>query len=347
MKNKLLTRLRTLFGRVRANPLIRSLVRLFRMPAFTIPLALLLACVLAYGVLIPWLGFYWDDWPTLWYLNRFGPSVFHLAYGVDRPALGWLFTLTTTLVGESPLAWQIFAILTRWIACLSLWALLRVVWPARILETAWVAFLFAVYPGFLQHPIAFTYSADWIAISLFFASFWLMLRAARGGIRPLWGIIFLLLSWFLAAYVMFADEYYFGLELLRPIFLWMVLEGMNTRKRLLKVSLYWLPYLLLMAGFLYWRLVIFVSPRGNMVLFDQLASHPIQALRDLAVKILNDLYQASLAAWVQGIRPLVGAGPACPPDWLYSPCALQRSPGSLVFLHPLSYARPPRCTASG
>lgn len=277
------------------NKLLSALSR----PTVSISLALLLACWLAYGILIPWLGFYWDDWPTLWYLNRFGPGVFHLAYGVDRPALGWLFTLTTSLVGESPLAWQIFAILTRWLACLSLWVMLRAVWPNRVLETAWVAFLFALYPGFLQHPIAFTYSADWIAISLLFTSFWLMIQAARGSTSPLWSFLCILLSWLLAAYVMFADEYYFGLELLRPIFLWLVIAEVNTRKRLFKVGMRWLPYLLLMAGFLYWRLVIFVSPRGNMVLFSQLSAQPFQTVRDLILKIVYDLIQAAVLAWVQ------------------------------------------------
>jgi hypothetical protein len=283
-----------------------------------IPLALLLACTLAHGLLIPWLGFYWDDWPTVWFLNRFGPTIFNAAYGVDRPALGWLFTVTTTIVGQSALAWQIFALLMRWTACLSLWAMLRAVWPARKIETAWVAFLFAIYPGFMQQPIALTYSADWIAIALFFISFWLMIKATRLQAAPnderslskLWPFILMILSWLLAAYVMFADEYYFGLELLRPVFLWLVLSevtaekpGAHTRRqRLGQVMLRWLPYLAIMMLFLFWRLVIFVSPRGQVQVFNQLTSQPVATLLALARKVFIDLYQSGLSAWAQTLN---------------------------------------------
>ncbi len=268
------------------------------LPKAAIPLALLFACLLAYGPLILRLGFYWDDWPTLWFLNRFGPSVFTSTYGIDRPALGWLFAATTWLVGESPLAWQVFGILTRWLACVSLWTMLRAVWPQNAIETAWVAFLFAVYPGFTQQPIAFTYSADWIAIALFFFSFWLMIVAVR---KPKWGVLMILASLLLAAYVMFADEYYFGLELLRPVFLWIVLgeRGKKSRWRLGQVALRWAPYLAVMAIFLYWRLVIFVSPRGQVQIIEQMAEYPGASLLALVVKILTDMFQSSLVAWSQ------------------------------------------------
>jgi hypothetical protein len=282
----------------------------------TIPLVLLASAILVHGLLIPWLGFYWDDWPTFFFLDRFGPGIFPQAYGVDRPALGWLFSLTTRLVGESPLAWQIFALLTRWLASLCLWRLLREIWPGRSLETAWVAFLFMLYPGFRQQPIAFTYSADWIAISLFFLSLWLMLIAVHLLTRqasttlslPVHKLLpmgLLALSWLLAGYVMFADEYYFGLELLRPVFLWLILDKafQNWRQRLVRAALAWVPYLALMAGFLYWRLVILISPRGQLQLFEDLASQPLQALLNLAVKIAGDLFQSSLGAWLQTLDP--------------------------------------------
>ena len=46
------------------NPMTKLVERIktFHFPEYTIPLALLAVTGLAYGVLIPWLGFYWDDW---------------------------------------------------------------------------------------------------------------------------------------------------------------------------------------------------------------------------------------------------------------------------------------------
>jgi hypothetical protein len=270
---------------------------------WTIPIAILLCCGLAYGLLIGWLGFYWDDWPTLWFLDRFGSGIFSRVYAIDRPALGWLFTLTTSIVGKSPLAWQIFSILTRWLASLSLWWMLQELWPGRKMEVTWVAFLFALYPGFRQQPIAFTYSADWIAIALFFFSFWLMIRAVRGSH---WFWLLFTGSWLIAAYVMFADEYYFGLELLRPVILWLVIgqsyESISSGKRLKKVVFYWIPYIVIMAIFLFWRLFVFVSPRGQVQLIDQLINQPLATIFSLLSTILKDIIQSGLTAWAQIIN---------------------------------------------
>lgn len=36
------------------------------------PLALFLLMVLAYGLFLPWLGFYWDDLPMLWIGKTYG-----------------------------------------------------------------------------------------------------------------------------------------------------------------------------------------------------------------------------------------------------------------------------------
>ncbi len=65
------------------------------------PAGLLLLCALSFGPLIFTLGLYWDDWPSLWFLHFFGPGVFPQAFAADRPVQGWLFVLTTGLVGES------------------------------------------------------------------------------------------------------------------------------------------------------------------------------------------------------------------------------------------------------
>jgi hypothetical protein len=265
---------------------------------WTIPLALLLVCVLSFGLMAPLLGFYWDDWPSIWYLHILGPAGLKDVFSVDRPLLGWLFMLTTSLVGESTLGWQVFGVLTRWASCLALWWMLRSVWPQYKRQVTWVAFLFAVYPGFKQQYIAVTYGHDWIAIGLFFLSFSLMIWAVQ---RPSWFWPLMISSWLLSAYVMFADEYYFGLELLRPLILWIVLRrpGDNTRGLVSRVLKFWLPYIGIMIAFLIWRLFIYVSPRGKVQIFNSASQNPVGALLGLAARILHDIFQSSILAWIQ------------------------------------------------
>jgi hypothetical protein len=264
----------------------------------SVPAALLIYCILSFGLLIPWLGFYWDDWPSIYYLHVLGPRGFIDAFASDRPSLGWLFMTTSAVIGQSTLGWQLFGLLTRWLCSLSLWGLLRFLWPDHSRQVTWVALLFAAYPGFLQQYIAVTYSHTWLVLCLFFVSLTLMIAALR---TRKWFWPWMTLSGLLAAFCMFTDEYYFGLELLRPLILFMAggWESKGLLRRMGKTALHWLPYLLLMVVFLFWRLVLHQSPRGQVQVFDKVAVSPVDAVLDLGEEVLQDSYEASLLAWGQ------------------------------------------------
>lgn len=276
-------------------------IRKLSFPTWTTPIALLLLCLVSYGLLAGRLGYYWDDWPAIWFQQTYGASSLIDVLGIDRPQLAWLYILTTSLVGQSMLGWQIFAILMRWLSCLALWWMLKQIWPERRIEITWVTFLFAIYPGFRQQYIALIYSHDWIVIGLFFVSMGLMVAAMR---QTRWFWAMLAASWLLTAFAMFADEYYFGLELLRPVFLWLALSDRmpERRARLRKVILVWLPYVLLMVVFLYWRLVLHVSPRGEVQLSEQIKEQPLSGLVNLVKVIALDVWESGLYAWHLPLR---------------------------------------------
>lgn len=44
----------------------------FRFKTWSVPLALLAVSLLSYAPLITRLGFYWDDWPAVWYFHNLG-----------------------------------------------------------------------------------------------------------------------------------------------------------------------------------------------------------------------------------------------------------------------------------
>jgi len=271
-----------------------------RFPVWTIPIALLGLSFLSYGILSPWLGFYWDDWPAIWYLHTFGPAGFKEVFANDRPLLGRFFMLTTPFLGDSTLAWQIFGILTRWVSSLALWWTLRQVWPDRTREATWVALLFTVYPGFTQQYIAVTYSHVLIILSIFLFSMGSMVLAVRKPARfwPL--MIFSVLA---SAVTMFSVEYFFGLELLRPVLLWLALDGKihNLGKRFYKTLAVWAPYLITMVIFLLWRVLFSATPRGQVKLVDKLQSNPVQEIIRLAGVISQDVFQSSLLAWIKPV----------------------------------------------
>src|SRR3990172_7390272 len=69
-------------------------------PSWSLPVVLLVVAILAFGLFIPWLGFYWDDWPSIWFLHLLGPLGFRDVFASDRPFLGQLFILSTGILGE-------------------------------------------------------------------------------------------------------------------------------------------------------------------------------------------------------------------------------------------------------
>ena len=68
--------------------------------SITTSLILLVVCVLAYGLLIPTLGYYWDDWPYAWINHMYGPSGYPDYVALDRPYSAWIFMLLTTILGD-------------------------------------------------------------------------------------------------------------------------------------------------------------------------------------------------------------------------------------------------------
>jgi hypothetical protein len=285
-----------------------------QLPAWTVPPALLLLCLVSYGLLFHRLGFYWDDWPAVWFTKFYGASSLKEVLGIDRPQLAWLYVLTNSAIGDSMPGWQLFSLTMRWVSCLALWWTLQQIWPKNRTEVTWVTFLFAIYPGFRQQYIALIYSHDWIVITIFMLSIGLMIAAVRKPtivlnpqkgkqLRLFWPMM--VLSWVLAAYAMFADEYYVGLELLRPVLLWMVLKDLTqepqevgeNKHRLRRVILLWLPYVAILLAFLVWRLFIHVSPRGQVQIFNQIAQTPWLGMFNLVKTIILDVLESGLIAW--------------------------------------------------
>jgi len=277
--------------------------------AWTVPLALLLLCAISYGSMASQLGFYWDDWTNVHTTHMLGPSSFLEIAAQDRPASGWVFMLTASLLGESPLERQLFGVFARWLLCLALWWLLNTLWPKKTFETTAAALLFAVYPGFQQQYIATTWGTWFIVYGLFLVSLGAMNWSLRSP-RLFWPLY--LASIALGVYSMFAVEYFFGLEFLRPVFIWMIL-GETVRevpKRIRRTGLYWAPYAISIALFLVYRIST-PTPRGRILMLDQIGANPFAAILGLGRTIIQDLIEASVLAWKQtfDLSTVLSAGP--------------------------------------
>ena len=94
-------------------------------------LVLLGAAILAYALLIPQMGFYWDELPMTWIRYELGPAAMTRYFSTNRPAWGLLYQVTTRLLPQVPIYWQIFALFLRWLSAVLVWAIVRELWPGR------------------------------------------------------------------------------------------------------------------------------------------------------------------------------------------------------------------------
>ncbi len=272
-------------------------MRRFSLQAWTVPLALFALVLFAYGLSIPWLGLYGDDWPYLWVHHVAGAKGYIDFVAWDRPFSAWIYLLATPILGETVWGYHLFLALLRWVDAVLLWWVMKLLWPDRQRLAVWTAFLFVVYPGFRQQPIPLEFMLHFSTLALFFFSLAAMLLAVR---RPKQFWLFTILN-MIAAASMFGLEYYVGLELLRPVFLWLVLSETipAPRRRAGRALLYWLPNLLVLAAFVVWRVFIFSFRTYKPEFLTAFSASPLRAVYTLALQILTDLRAATFGAWRQ------------------------------------------------
>ncbi|MBX3037127.1 MAG: hypothetical protein KF758_09465 [Anaerolineales bacterium] len=219
---------------------------------FIIPALFAFLIFLAYGLLAPWLGFYWDDLPFAWFLKFFGPTDFIEGFRPFRPLLGYIFTVTTAIFGGHPLTWQILGLVIRFILGLQVWSLLRQVFPTRTQSALWVALLFTVYPAYQQQWVALTHvNQELIPLIFLLSSFLLTIKILRNENSPKYLIALAIL---LQALGLFSTEYFFGLEILRLCFIVAILsETIQNRKALIQKSMVtWFPYFIVWIANAIW-----------------------------------------------------------------------------------------------
>jgi len=262
------------------------------------PIILLAITIITYGLLIPQLGFYWDDLPMSWIRYQLGSEALTRYFSTNRPIWGLLYQVTTHIFPQVPLYWQIFALLWRWLGALMVWLIGRELWKDNPRFVLGVALLFLLYPGFNQQWGAFLYSHFFIVLFFFLLSVYLMLRR-----KTLVALVFSALN-------LWMMEYFFVLEVARIGFIWTSLrdEIPNPRERIKPSLKLWTPYLALFALAILSRLFIFNNQVYGFGLMSQLKANPFATLLALIQNFFVSLWTVSVAAWAQvftGLDPSV------------------------------------------
>lgn len=285
---------------------MKEKIRALLQKPFAIPAAILLLILLAYGILAPRMGFYWDDLPFAWFLRFFGPAEFIPAFKPFRPLLGYVFLVTTAIFGGNPITWQILGLMARFILSLQVWSLLRRVFPTRERSALWVALLFTVYPAFGQQWVALTHvNQELIPLIFLLSSFIItinLLRKQNNSTSPQNPAnrrfaLHLALAILLQILGLFSTEYFFGLEILRVLFILSILsESIADKKDLLKKSiLQWLPYLIVWVINAAWTYSYHRSQAYNSY---QISIASLLSPLALLNEFINTLSLSGFASWL-------------------------------------------------
>ena len=186
------------------------------LPFYTLLIPLSCFVLLSYGLLINKLGFYWDDWPYVWTRLELGYHGLLRHFSFSRPVAGQLHNLAILITNGSPLAAQIWGLAWQVFGSFCAGCLVREVWPRKRFAAVLTALLFLAYPGFTMRPIAINFSFSYFLMGMLFYSFILSVRALRSTERRTLRII---VASLIALLNLFASEYFFLLELLRPFFM--------------------------------------------------------------------------------------------------------------------------------
>jgi hypothetical protein len=272
------------------------------------PIAFFVLCILNFGLLIPNLGFYMDDWHYVFYAKLKGiESLSELLLYDSRPNAAWLYTFAFRLLGFNPIAWHIFALLSRFLTVCAFWIFLRTLWHERKTEAIYVSLLFAVYPFFMLQPFAVGSTHHWFGFFTFNVSLILMTYAIQANDYKKW--IYFFLALILEGLHLFASEYFSGLELIRIIILLaLISKGENVLlKRMLYAFANWLPYLVVLGIYFYWRIIVFENPEGVIrnepIILNLLVSQPFRAIIFLGTAFLTDFVSILTIGWQKAIDP--------------------------------------------
>ncbi|MBI5667975.1 MAG: hypothetical protein HZC41_08185 [Chloroflexi bacterium] len=259
--------------------------------------------VLAHAVLLPGLGYYWDDWLMVWIGHAQGPGSLAYQMSWDRPFHGVYSAFVYSLLGDHPLRWHVYIFGLVFLSALVLLWALRGLWPKQGLATTSITLLYVIYPGFLGFPLGHIYHVHFFVTLLGAFSLGATIRAQYVRNRRNYEI-FTLIAFASGLVYLFMYELFISFEGLRLLLI-AYIAWRQKRKTPRKLAVYllrrWLPYVSIILVFLIWRVFIYDDSFRDKTNLDLLAQQYIQQPLSQAVRVPGDLIrnflETSVFAW--------------------------------------------------
>lgn len=274
------------------------------------------ALLAGYGLMLPLVGIYGDDWGYFWLMFKSEGVQIFLRH--NREATAPILSILAVVLGDHPLAWQIFHLSMRWLVVFLFWLILDLIWPRSRRETLLAAVLFALFPGYRLTYVPVNMLIFSLVLVCLLLSIYLNLLAFRRP-RAFWPC---LSGGLLLAYLnLTLTEYFFFTEAMRPILIFLSLGSTipGLWPRIRRTFIVWLPYLLLFTGAIAWRAFNQSSINGfyTLKLLTKIQTDPLPALQELAVRIGQSIWNVCIGAWAEAFYPANFLQQDHVPAWLY------------------------------
>jgi hypothetical protein len=102
------------------------------------------------------------------------------------------------------------------------------------------------------------------------------------------------------------SEYFAGLELLRPVVLWLYLREETNKQKLFRVIKIWFSYLPILAVYSFWRFFVYKVPvegRNDPIILRTLFENPLAALQMVIANVVPDSAFITVSAWYKIFDP--------------------------------------------
>ncbi|GAB4498419.1 MAG: hypothetical protein OHK003_10570 [Anaerolineales bacterium] len=267
---------------------------------------LLFIAALTYVLFFWQRGFYWDEFPWAWIYYRLGPAMLTKTFTTSRPFWGMIYQLTLPVIGPNPWAWQLLAVVLRWVTAVLLWKILRALYPEHPNPALWASLFFLVFPGMGQQFIAMMYSHFYIVLSALLMSMYLAVLAIQDEGRR-W--VYFAVSYLLAAVNFLTMEYFYFIEFGLLVVFYQLLPG-SFKDRAKKAFLYFLPYFVVFMGVTLWRTFFFEFQNASypFVLLDKLKADFFTGIFYFLNQILLSFWRTVFEAWLMPFLTIGATG---------------------------------------
>ena len=265
-------------------------------------LVLSLLCLLAYGIMIPWLGHVYEEWHFIYYNSLDNGNGLNDIFHYDgHPQSIWFYKLSFAILGISPTAWHLFSLTNKLLSIILLWVLLNEIWKEKVKQTFTVALLFGIYPFFTLQAFAIAYSEVWFSFFVLWLSFFFSIKAIR---QPNHFWSWTLLAIFAKTAHVFSSEYTWFLEILRPLLFFFIFSNeMSTAKKIRKAALAWLPYFIYFFTSIVWRGFFYQPLRKSFRVDHSIFENPLATAINMLRHMIPDSLLTLFSSWQLTVNP--------------------------------------------